>query len=268
MQRNRSGSLCLCVIVGSFAVTASACAAGAGDGTVGGSSALAGSDGDGDDPSTASRATDTGEASNAGDAPLPENAPIWWPTGGSSVNGMVYAADTGKALKGQVLATAPCTGAGCKSTTHGTVIEIVDGKFATKSDAKLTLRPNSAFYIRADGYREIVVAHGPAIKLELEPGRSKPDALPDVYLCRQDASDADHDGICDDAEAKYGTNPNETDTDFDALSDTLELYGHPFAGEPCRGIVSPPGSIDIAQKRAVASVSQSEKLSRCTRSGG
>jgi hypothetical protein len=46
-----------------------------------------------------------------------------------------------------------------------------------------------------------------------------------VYLCPTNAIDSDGDTVCDVAEAKYQTNPQNEDTDGDGLSDDFELFG-------------------------------------------
>lgn len=55
-----------------------------------------------------------------------------------------------------------------------------------------------------------------------EPGAG---ASSDRFVCADDAADSDDDGLCDDAEDHYGTDPRESDTDQDGLSDGLEVRG-------------------------------------------
>jgi hypothetical protein len=45
-------------------------------------------------------------------------------------------------------------------------------------------------------------------------------AVPEVYLCADDAPDTDGDRICDDAELRYGADPLKTDTDGDGTTTT------------------------------------------------
>ena len=49
--------------------------------------------------------------------------------------------------------------------------------------------------------------------------------VPDTYLCPANSPDSDRDGLCDAAEAHYGTNPNNPDTDGDGFNDAVEVYG-------------------------------------------
>jgi hypothetical protein len=46
-----------------------------------------------------------------------------------------------------------------------------------------------------------------------------------VYLCKVGALDSDGDGLCDDAEAAYGTNKLARDTDGDSIDDRAEVLG-------------------------------------------
>ncbi|MEY4581048.1 MAG: hypothetical protein RL701_5751 [Pseudomonadota bacterium] len=43
--------------------------------------------------------------------------------------------------------------------------------------------------------------------------------------CPKGSADADQDGLCNAAEAAYGTDPNNVDTDADFLNDAVEVYG-------------------------------------------
>jgi hypothetical protein len=49
-------------------------------------------------------------------------------------------------------------------------------------------------------------------------------------LCVEDASDSDDDGLCDEAERHYKTDPDALDTDDDQLSDRAELIGMEMPG--------------------------------------
>ncbi|ARN75826.1 VOC family protein [Oceanicoccus sagamiensis] len=55
--------------------------------------------------------------------------------------------------------------------------------------------------------------------------------VPEVYLCLDGAADSDGDGICDDAEAQYGTDPQNADSNGDGVYDDQALFGSgsPFA---------------------------------------
>lgn len=50
--------------------------------------------------------------------------------------------------------------------------------------------------------------------------------LPPVFLCPEAATDRDADGVCDMAEMKYTTDPDNVDSDGDFLGDNSELYGY------------------------------------------
>jgi len=54
--------------------------------------------------------------------------------------------------------------------------------------------------------------------------------VPVTEECPRGAPDFDSDGLCDSAEAKYGTLVQNPDTDGDALSDGMEVYGIEFQG--------------------------------------
>jgi hypothetical protein len=50
-------------------------------------------------------------------------------------------------------------------------------------------------------------------------------AVPTVYLCPNGAPDTDADGLCDLAEARFGTSASSADTDGDGITDKVEVYG-------------------------------------------
>jgi len=169
----------------------------------------------------------------SGSAMTADSIPRWAQPGTvTSLRGRVVAADSGAPLDGWVLTNAACSGTGCSFSDADKLYytQLAGGAFQFDARAQLTLRPDTAFEIAVQGYRSVILAHGPQVPIELENNARPADELPTIYLCRQDASDSDHDGICDDAEARLGTNPQREDTDGDALSDTLELYGHPSSG--------------------------------------
>jgi hypothetical protein len=54
--------------------------------------------------------------------------------------------------------------------------------------------------------------------------------VPERGECTRNALDYDNDGLCDSAEAQYGTERDNPDTDGDALSDGMEVLGIEFEG--------------------------------------
>jgi hypothetical protein len=96
------------------------------------------------------------------------------------------------------------------------------------------------FAFSKPGYTTVNVYHRPNYQTVTDnAGKSYlVSPLPVVYLCPVGAVDSDGDGICDAAEARYGTNPFSADTDGDRLSDSAELYGvsgvdlHYFGASP------------------------------------
>lgn len=156
-----------------------------------------------------------------------------------TVRGRVLDAVTGAEITGSVLTTAGCSGEGCTAATAGApgfVTPLEKGVFsfdaAPSAESKLKpalleLSPATAFTITAKDYEPLVIAHGPRATPQKGANGQSFTELPTLYLCPKGATHSDDDKICDAAEAKYGTNPNQTDEDKDALSDSLELLGHP-----------------------------------------
>jgi hypothetical protein len=156
-----------------------------------------------------------------------------------TVRGRVLDAVTGSEVTGSVFTTAICAGDGCASATgdaQGFVTPLEKGVFSFDAappaegklkPALLTLSPDTAFTITAKDYEPLVIAHGPRAKKKTDANGQSFTELPTLYLCPIGAKDNDGDDICDAAEARYTTNPNSKDEDQDALSDSLELLGHP-----------------------------------------
>jgi len=144
-----------------------------------------------------------------------------------AITGQVIAADTGAYPEGTVYTNAPCTGPACDPTAQWNSTPLTRGVFYFQAgNLDLTLSPNTQFYVEVSGYRPVVIAHGPKVEVEGRTSSHDPHTVSTIYLCPTDADDFDKDGICDAAERQYGTNPELKDSDADALSDTLELYGH------------------------------------------
>jgi hypothetical protein len=209
-----------------------------------------------DDPNAASDTADSRTLLAVDSEAAATQSPSWWVSApGQMVSGQVFAADSGEPLKGVVCTTAQCTGTGCASTEYYGIPcsakPVVDGTFSFDADATLTLTPTSQFwFVGFNGYAPLAFAHGPVIPAEKDWTSPRADTLPTLYLCTQQATDTDHDGICNDAEVRYGTDPVRQDSDSDALSDTLELYGYPFTGADnnlydLRGVGADPNHADI-----------------------
>ena len=83
-----------------------------------------------------------------------------------------------------------------------------------------TIPSRSERVIRAPGYQDvrIVTSAGPGTK-------HLPRGPREVALCKLGASDRDGDGLCDAAEQRYRTLADDADTDGDAISDRIEIYG-------------------------------------------
>jgi hypothetical protein len=76
------------------------------------------------------------------------------------------------------------------------------------------------------GYQSTTVYHHPNYVNKTYNGKQYAESdVQQVYLCKIGAPDTDGDGLCDDAEAAYGTNKNLKDTDGDALDDRSEVLG-------------------------------------------
>ncbi len=82
------------------------------------------------------------------------------------------------------------------------------------------------------GYQDVWMDYTPNFQQYTQDGEQYLiTGVPEVYLCVEGAADSDGDGICDDAEAQYGTNPQNSDTNGDGVYDDQALYGSgsPFA---------------------------------------
>jgi len=85
-----------------------------------------------------------------------------------------------------------------------------------------------AFEVAAPGYEPRIVFQNRTAVLAADA------AARTIALCRNGAVDTDKDGLCDDAEAVYGTDPKNVDTDGDSLTDAAEIFGwngHDMAGD-------------------------------------
>jgi hypothetical protein len=158
------------------------------------------------------------------------------------LNGCVYGyvndAATGSAIQDVTItvASGTCSGSGCttpatqKTDTSGLYVFDAYGD-RHGADKVQIIMPASGeeairlFYSRP-GYRSVSVYHKPKYETVEQNGKQYDISnVQTVYLCALFAPDADTDGICDAAEAQYGTNAYSSDTDGDSISDFAELYG-------------------------------------------
>jgi hypothetical protein len=155
--------------------------------------------------------------------------------------GLVLDADTQGALSVHVTAEGTCAGSGCTDATSATVVTDQTGNYVFDAYGEGDAGDSDG----GDDVEDIIAAPGQdAVKFTFTPDDSdyaplvvwfhptytttdsqQYASLPTFYLCRADAADSDGDGICDSAEALYGTDPQQPDSDFDALSDPAELFG-------------------------------------------
>lgn len=83
------------------------------------------------------------------------------------------------------------------------------------------------FSVSKPGYITRTFYHKPDYKKVTNDGKTYyvSDA-PIIYLCPYGSPDSDGDSICNSAENRYGTNPYNSDTDGDRLSDAAEIFGY------------------------------------------
>lgn len=156
------------------------------------------------------------------------------------VYGYVYDASSGSAVQDVTVTVASgvCSGNGCgtnptfqKTESSGLYVFDAYGNHNGADHVQLVMPASGEealrlVYTRA-GYRTVTVYHRPKYETVTQDGTdySVSNVQP-VYLCATNAVDSDGDGICDAAEARYGTNPYSADTDGDRISDYAELYGY------------------------------------------
>ncbi len=153
--------------------------------------------------------------------------------------GVVNDANTGsginlatvKVIKGNC-SGAGCTGSPVSETTASNGLYIFDayGDQSGAADVKIitVASGEEAVELRVEksGYTSRTVWHKPKYKEATNNGKTyQISEIGQVYLCPIGALDSDGDTICDAAEARYQTNPNNSDTDGDSLSDAAELFG-------------------------------------------
>jgi hypothetical protein len=155
------------------------------------------------------------------------------------VYGTVNDAGTGSAISAANVRvmSGTCSGAGCTGSpvtevTDSSGIYIFDAYGNQKGEAnvKIILPASGEEAIRLSvqkaGYTSRTVYHRPQYEEVTSDGTTYlvSDVVP-VYLCLIGSLDSDGDSICNDAEARYGTSPTNSDTDGDSISDAAELFG-------------------------------------------
>jgi hypothetical protein len=143
-----------------------------------------------------------------------------------------------------VTATGACSGTGCVSSTTGRATSIggtwffdAYGDAAGASDVQLVLPATGqealSLSFSIAGYKSAVLAHHPNYHSETFGTKSYlVSGTQAIYLCTNGAPDTDGDGLCDAAEAAYGTDPTKKDTDGDGFSDAAEVLGMIVGGSP------------------------------------
>ncbi len=140
-----------------------------------------------------------------------------------------------------VWAYANCSGDGCAAHTwgdwvytstngsgnyffdpYGEIVDPVDAMYISPHSGEEAIR----FYVSKSGYTPRNTWHRLEYEKVENDGKTYYHSQVDnVQLCPTGATDSDGDGLCDDAETHYGTDPHNTDTDGDSLSDPAELFG-------------------------------------------
>ena len=149
--------------------------------------------------------------------------------------GLVNNASTGSGLGNATvtIANGKCLGSGCsvlpaKETTSSSGLYIFDAYSTTASKIIIPSAGQEAVKITVSkaGYYPRTVFHKPDYDKFIYQGQTRyRTQVPTVYLCPFGSLDNDGDTICNAAEARYGTDPNNSDTDGDNLSDAAELFG-------------------------------------------
>ncbi|QSQ23648.1 hypothetical protein JY651_01285 [Pyxidicoccus parkwayensis] len=163
---------------------------------------------------------------------------------GLSLNACVYgyvkSAYTGEPLYGAgVMVSGTCTGSGCFSSTLNGEATNAEGFFVFDAYGNqhgpdkvkyITPFPGEeaiSLFIGHSGHDDVMLYHRPRYESVTQDGQEYlVSNVQTVYLCGAGTPDSDFDGVCDDAESIYGTNPNSRDTDGDRISDFAELYGY------------------------------------------
>ena len=162
---------------------------------------------------------------------------------GLSLSGCLYGyvddAVSGSGIQGVTVTVTKgsCTGSGCATpnvqvtTSAGGFVFDAYGNQNGEDNVQTIMAASGEEAVQLtytkSGYKTVTVYHRPKYEeVEYQGEQYYVSNVPMVYLCATGASDSDGDGICNAAEAQFGTNPNDSDTDGDNLSDLAELYGH------------------------------------------
>lgn len=154
--------------------------------------------------------------------------------------GVVLNAGTGNPESGVSVGVfnSTCSGAGCSSTSYASDRTDSDGfyrfdgygDFEGNAQKKAVVAASGheamRFNFAKRGFRSTSLYHRTKwIDTTYNGQNYLRSELPEVYLCGTLAPDGDSDGLCDAAEAHYGTSPTEADTDGDGFSDGAEILG-------------------------------------------
>ncbi|MFZ5442049.1 MAG: hypothetical protein ACOZQL_18730 [Myxococcota bacterium] len=168
------------------------------------------------------------------------------------VYGYVADADTTTVISGvKIVADGNCSGAGCGTPiqqltdANGRFVFDAYGNVNGESNVQIVTAKSGEEAIKLTyskaGYKTQVVYHQPKYENVTYEGKDYLiSPVQKVWLCKTGAADSDADGICNAAEAQFGTNPNSDDTDGDGLSDLVEIYGangvdlHVYGANPRR----------------------------------
>lgn len=155
--------------------------------------------------------------------------------------GYVYDARTGQPLDGARvrIQTGRCAGTGCSSATSGQDLTNSSGLWRFDGYGDFEGEDNVIFptprtgdeavglNFWKSGYQSQTVRHKSDFEHVTYNGKAyKRSEVQSVYLCRTGSADSDGDGLCNEAEARYGTDPNNPDTDGDGFSDRAEVLGY------------------------------------------
>ncbi|HEY5868420.1 MAG TPA: hypothetical protein VI542_23150 [Candidatus Tectomicrobia bacterium] len=153
--------------------------------------------------------------------------------------GVVQDANTGSGVNQATVKVinGSCSGAGCggspvseNTDVSGLYIFDAYGNSAGPADVKIILPASGeeavTLRIEKSGYVSRTIYHQPKYQQVTNNGKTYliTQASP-VYLCPVGSPDSDGDSICNAAESRYGTDPFDSDTDGDNLSDAAELFG-------------------------------------------
>ena len=149
--------------------------------------------------------------------------------------GLVNNANTGSGLGNATvtIVNGKCSGTGCSAlpaqeTTSSSGLYVFDAYSTMAAKIILPRNGEEAVKIKVSkpGYQSRTIYHKPDFEEFTHKGQKRyRTQVPTVYLCPIFSPDNDGDSICNAAEARYGTNPNNSDTDGDNLSDAAELFG-------------------------------------------